>query len=138
MDCVGCFVKVEAVIVVCALSRSSLHFSLNRLLTLPLLITSATALQSSKTAAFVGRTTLVLENNGTLRSGAPREAGSVAHKTPYKPPAKLEDHLHAVDSTSSNPHSTDADVSSHLRRSAAKQKKNRPRYHRLTTTLVQV
>lgn len=61
MDCVGCFVKVEAVIVVCALSRSYTRVDVCRLLTLTLLMTSATALQSSKTAAFVGRTTLVLE-----------------------------------------------------------------------------
>lgn len=33
-------------------------------------------------------------------SGAPGEAGGVAHKTPYEPPAKVEDHLPAVDSTS--------------------------------------
>lgn len=37
------------------------HFYLCRLLTLTLLITCATTLQISKTAAFVGRATLVLE-----------------------------------------------------------------------------
>lgn len=61
MDGVGCFAKVETVIVVCALSRSCTCFYLCRLLTLALRITCATALQSSETAAFVGRTSLVLE-----------------------------------------------------------------------------
>lgn len=61
MDCVGCFAKVETVIVVCALS--CMCFYRCRLLTLALviLITCATALQSSEAAAFVGRTSLVLE-----------------------------------------------------------------------------